>query len=64
MSDATTATTEDWDTTLAVNGRGTFLCYKYAAQEMMSRGTKGRIIGASSVAGKRGSWESRLARLL
>ncbi|KAG8221420.1 hypothetical protein J3R82DRAFT_1608 [Butyriboletus roseoflavus] len=47
-------TTEDWDTTLAVNGRGTFLCYKYAAQEMISRGSKGRIIGASSIAGKRG----------
>lgn len=43
---------------LAVNGRGTFLCYKHAAQEMIARGTKGRIIGASSIAGKRGSCES------
>ncbi|KIJ58227.1 hypothetical protein HYDPIDRAFT_34377 [Hydnomerulius pinastri MD-312] len=47
-------TTEDWDTVLAVNARGTFLCYKYAAQQMIAQKTKGRIIGASSVAGKQG----------
>ncbi|EGO20039.1 hypothetical protein SERLADRAFT_442839 [Serpula lacrymans var. lacrymans S7.9] len=44
----------DWDAVLAVNVRGTFLCYKYAAQHMIPR-RKGRIIGASSLAGKIGT---------
>jgi len=47
--------TSDWDSVLAVNGRGTFLCYKYAAKQMIAQGTKGRIVGASSFAGKRGN---------
>ncbi|KAF9238224.1 hypothetical protein BU15DRAFT_88460 [Melanogaster broomeanus] len=46
--------TSDWDAVLRVNCRGTFLCYKYAAKQMIAQGTKGRIIGASSLAGKRG----------
>lgn len=37
---------------MAVNARGTFLCYKYAAAQMVAQGRGGRIIGASSVAGK------------
>lgn len=37
-----------------VNARGVFLCYKYAAQAMIARGKGGRIIGASSLAGKQG----------
>jgi len=45
---------EDLDAVLAVNVRGTFLCYKYAARQMLAQGTKGRIIGASSLAGKKG----------
>ncbi|KAJ6551130.1 hypothetical protein B0H19DRAFT_1236393 [Mycena capillaripes] len=44
---------DDWDYTMAVNGRGTFLCYKYAGIQMISQGRGGRIIGACSVAGKR-----------
>ncbi|KAF8201116.1 NAD-binding protein [Mycena galopus ATCC 62051] len=44
----------DWDRIMAVNIRGTFLCYKYAALQMVQQGRGGRIIGASSVAGKRG----------
>ncbi|KAF5390034.1 hypothetical protein D9757_003881 [Collybiopsis confluens] len=45
---------EEWDKSFAINARGTFLCYKYAAIQMVSQGRGGRIIGASSVAGKRG----------
>lgn len=39
---------------MAVNARGTFLCYKYAAQQMIKQGRGGRIIGASSILGKIG----------
>ncbi|KAF7422925.1 hypothetical protein PC9H_011089 [Pleurotus ostreatus] len=44
----------EWDKVQAVNGRGTFLCYKYAAKQMVTQGRGGRIIGASSLAGKQG----------
>lgn len=39
---------------MAVNARGTFLCYKYAAEQMIEQGRGGRIIGASSMIGKSG----------
>lgn len=39
---------------MAVNARGAFLCYKYAAAQMITQGRGGRIIGASSAAGKLG----------
>ena len=41
-----------------VNVKGTMLCYKHAARAMIERGTApgGRLIGASSVAGKRGKF--------
>lgn len=39
---------------MAVNARGPFLCYKYAARQMIKQGRGGRIIGASSAAGKQG----------
>ncbi|KAK0442194.1 NAD-binding protein [Armillaria borealis] len=45
---------EEWDRIAAVNGRGTFLCYKYAAKQMIDQGHGGRIIGATSLAGKQG----------
>ncbi|KAF4615564.1 hypothetical protein D9613_013004 [Agrocybe pediades] len=45
---------EDWDKTSNVNSRGVFLCYKLAAEQMIKQGRGGRIIGASSVAGKKG----------
>ncbi|KAJ7267123.1 NAD-binding protein [Mycena rebaudengoi] len=45
---------ENWDKIMAVNARGSFLCYKYAAAQMIKQGRGGKIIGASSVAGKQG----------
>ncbi|KAG6819465.1 hypothetical protein H0H93_011598 [Arthromyces matolae] len=45
---------EEWDRLFAVNVRGVFLCYKYAALQMIKQGEGGRIIGASSLAGRRG----------
>ncbi|KAJ6482540.1 NAD(P)-binding protein [Mycena sanguinolenta] len=47
-------TTEQWDRIMNVNARGVFLCYKYAGMQMIKQGQGGRIIGASSVAGKQG----------
>uniref|UniRef100_A0A0W0EY61 Putative acetoin reductase family protein n=1 Tax=Moniliophthora roreri TaxID=221103 RepID=A0A0W0EY61_MONRR len=46
---------EEFDRVFSVNVRGTFLCYKYAAKQMIAQGEGGRIIGASSLGGKRGS---------
>lgn len=52
------ATLADWEKIFAVNVTGVFLSYKYAAQKMIAlnethkRGR--RIIGASSLVGKRG----------
>jgi len=48
-------TTEDFDSLFAVNVRGTFFCYKYAGLQMVSQGRGGRIIGASSLTGKKGA---------
>ncbi|KAJ6606868.1 hypothetical protein B0H10DRAFT_2074116 [Mycena sp. CBHHK59/15] len=45
---------EEWDHIMSVNARGSFLCYKYAGIQMIKQGRGGRIIGASSVAGKKG----------
>ncbi|KAJ7445949.1 hypothetical protein B0H11DRAFT_2085956 [Mycena galericulata] len=45
---------EEWDRVMTTNARGTFLCYKYAAIQMIQQGRGGRIIGASSIAGKKG----------
>ncbi|KAJ3794992.1 hypothetical protein GGU11DRAFT_817855 [Lentinula aff. detonsa] len=45
--------TESWKKTFAVNVEGVFFCYKYAARQMIAQGRGGRIVGASSIAGKR-----------
>ncbi|KAJ7312967.1 cytochrome P450 [Mycena albidolilacea] len=47
-------TAEEWDTVMRVNARGTFLCYKYAAVQMIRQGGGGRIVGAASICAKRG----------
>lgn len=39
---------------LDVNIKGTFLCFQHAARQMIKQGRGGRIIGASSQAGKQG----------
>jgi len=44
----------DFDHVLAVNARSVFLCFQQAARVMISQGRGGRIIGASSNAGKQG----------
>ncbi|PBK86211.1 short chain oxidoreductase [Armillaria gallica] len=45
-------TVEQWDRSFAINTRGVFLCYQYAAKQMIKQGRGGRIIGCSSSLGK------------
>ncbi|OCH90206.1 NAD-P-binding protein [Obba rivulosa] len=45
---------EEWERIMAVNLRGVMLSYKHAAHQMIKQGRGGRIIGASSVVGKKG----------
>ncbi|EMD39463.1 hypothetical protein CERSUDRAFT_111770 [Gelatoporia subvermispora B] len=47
-------TVDDFDRLVSVNLKGVFICYKEAAIQMMKQGRGGRIIGASSIAGKKG----------
>ncbi|KAJ7234764.1 NAD(P)-binding protein [Mycena haematopus] len=54
MTVLTEVSADQWDQIMNVNARGTFLCYKYAGLQMIKQGHGGRIIGASSVAGKKG----------
>ena len=39
-------TVEGFDRLMAVNARGTMLCYKHAGKQMIAQGHGGRIIGA------------------
>ncbi|KAF8992175.1 acetoin reductase family protein [Cyathus striatus] len=56
MSKALSETTvEQWDRMFSVNVRGTFLCFKYAAAQMIAQGRGGNILAACSVSGKQGS---------
>ncbi|EIN04781.1 acetoin reductase family protein [Punctularia strigosozonata HHB-11173 SS5] len=50
-------TVDDWDRIFSINARGVFLCYKYAAEQMIKQGRGGRLIGPCSIAGKKGSPE-------
>ncbi|PCH44090.1 NAD(P)-binding protein [Wolfiporia cocos MD-104 SS10] len=36
---------DEWERTISINVRGTMLCYKYAAKQMIKQGRGGRIIG-------------------
>ncbi|KAJ7450220.1 NAD-binding protein [Mycena latifolia] len=54
----------DWDRTMSVNVRGVFLCYRYAARQMVAQGRGGRIIGAFSMAGKQGGGGDRCVWLV
>ncbi|KAL9709649.1 hypothetical protein Ac2012v2_007388 [Leucoagaricus gongylophorus] len=46
-------TTEEWEHVFNTNVKGTFLCYRAAAKVMIEQNRGGRIIGASSLAGKK-----------
>jgi NAD(P)-dependent dehydrogenase (short-subunit alcohol dehydrogenase family) len=46
---------EDWDTTIDINLKGTWLCLKYEIQQMLKQGRPGAIVNNSSVAGFIGS---------
>lgn len=47
--------TEDlWDSMLDVNARGTFLCCKAVAKQLIQQGTGGKIVNTASIAGKIG----------
>jgi NAD(P)-dependent dehydrogenase (short-subunit alcohol dehydrogenase family) len=46
---------EDWDRTIAINLKGTWLCLKYEMQQMLKQGRAGAIVNNSSVAGFIGS---------
>jgi len=45
---------DDWEKVMAVNARGSMLCFKYAAQQMIKQGKGGCLIAASSVSGRQG----------
>jgi NAD(P)-dependent dehydrogenase (short-subunit alcohol dehydrogenase family) len=45
------ATIADFDRLFQINAKGVFLCYKYAAEQMLRQGRGGRLIAASSLAG-------------
>ncbi|KAL6303292.1 NAD-binding protein [Sparassis latifolia] len=47
---------KDFNRVMSVNVIGTFLCFKYAAMQMIKQGRGGRIIGAASMAGKTGAF--------
>ena len=46
-------TVEDWEKSMSVNLKGTFLCSRAAAKEMIPR-KRGRIVNISSISGKEG----------
>ncbi|KAF9459221.1 NAD(P)-binding protein [Collybia nuda] len=51
LSPIVNTTSQQWDKHQNVNLRGTFLCFKYAAIQMIEQGRGGSIIGGSSLAG-------------
>ena len=53
LNDIVEATPEDWDRVMAVDGRGMFLCCKYAIESMRQTGG-GSIVCLSSISGMAG----------
>lgn len=49
-------TEEDWDKTIDINLKGTWLCLKFELQQMLKQGRGGAIVNNSSVAGFIGSY--------
>lgn len=49
-----TVTGADFDRVISVNLKGVFFCFQNAARVMIAQGRGGKIIGASSAAGKQG----------
>jgi NAD(P)-dependent dehydrogenase (short-subunit alcohol dehydrogenase family) len=47
---------EDWDRTIDINLKGTWLCLKFEIQQMLKQGRGGAIVNNSSVAGFIGSY--------
>ena len=47
-------TEEEWDQTIDINLKGTWLCLKYEIQQMIKQGGGGAIVNMSSVAGVKG----------
>ena len=45
---------DDFDKIFAVNVRGKYLCFRYAAEKMIIQGRGGRLLAASSVVGETG----------
>jgi NAD(P)-dependent dehydrogenase (short-subunit alcohol dehydrogenase family) len=43
-----TASVASFDKQMAVNARGTMLCYQHAAKQMIAQGRGGRIVGTSA----------------
>jgi len=46
---------EDWDRTIDINLKGTWLCLKYEIQQMLKQGGGGAVVNMASVAGLIGS---------
>jgi NAD(P)-dependent dehydrogenase (short-subunit alcohol dehydrogenase family) len=44
-------TISDFDRLFTINVKGVYLCYQYAAKQMIKQGRGGRLIAASSLAG-------------
>ncbi|KAL4251967.1 short-chain dehydrogenases/reductases (SDR) family protein [Abortiporus biennis] len=49
---------DEWKNIQSVNVDGTMLCYKYAGLQMVKQERGGRIIGPSSITGKRGCFNA------
>ncbi|KAF8737107.1 hypothetical protein AX14_013464 [Amanita brunnescens Koide BX004] len=48
-------TLDDFEKIFAVNVRGVYLCFRYAAEKMIEQGRGGRLLAASSTAGETGA---------